>query len=150
MDKSGAQGDQLKEAQSINKSLSALGDVISALTSGGKHVPYRNHPLTMLMSDSLGGNAKTLMFVNTSPADYNVSETISSLKFAIRCKDITNAVGSGPGAQASQMTALKKELAKLKKGEAGYMGGKSGMMPAPGPGPPGGLARPTTAHHENA
>ncbi len=70
--KSGAAGHQLKEAQSINKSLSALGDVIGALTTGGRqHIPYRNHPLTMLMSDSIGGNAKTLMFVCCSPADYN-------------------------------------------------------------------------------
>ena len=75
VDKSGAAGEVLKEAQSINKSLSALGDVIAALTSGQQHVPYRNHPLTMLMSDSLGGNAKTLMFVNCSPADYNVLES---------------------------------------------------------------------------
>ena len=64
VDKSGATGEMLKEAQSINKSLSAIGDVISALTSGSAHVPYRNHPLTMLMSDSLGGNAKTLMCVS--------------------------------------------------------------------------------------
>eukprot|EP00605_Chrysophyceae_sp_TOSAG23-4_P002408 GSChrysophyteH1.ASY1.ANO1.2666.1 assembled CDS len=97
VDKSGAQGEVLKEAQSINKSLSALGDVISGLTSGSKHIPYRNHPLTMLMSDSLGGNAKTLMFVNTSPADYNAQETNSSLSFAIRCKNITNSVQQGPG-----------------------------------------------------
>jgi hypothetical protein len=55
--KSGASGDQLKEAQSINKSLSALGDVIGALTSGNNFIPYRNHPLTMCMSDSLGGNS---------------------------------------------------------------------------------------------
>ena len=47
----------MKELQSINKSLSALGDVISALTSGAKHIPYRNHPLTMLMSDSIGGES---------------------------------------------------------------------------------------------
>ncbi|EPS62457.1 kinesin heavy chain-like protein, partial [Genlisea aurea] len=58
--KSGSSGNQLKEAQSINKSLSALGDVIGALSSGNQHIPYRNHKLTMLMSDSLGGNAKTL------------------------------------------------------------------------------------------
>ena len=116
LDKSGAEGDQMKEAQSINKSLSALGDVIAALTSGQQHVPYRNHPLTMLMSDSLGGNAKTLMFVNTSPADYNTGETISSLSFAQRCKDITNAVSSGPGVQAAQVQALKKQLAMLKGG----------------------------------
>ena len=66
---------QLKEAQAINKSLSALGDVISALASEAVHIPYRNHKLTMLMSDSLGGTAKTLMFVNVSPTDSNVDET---------------------------------------------------------------------------
>lgn len=104
----------MKEAQSINKSLSAIGDVIAALTSGADHVPYRNHPLTMLMSDSIGGNAKTLMFVNCSPADYNVSETTSSLGFAHRCKDVKNAVGGNP-IQLQQMAALKKELAKLQK-----------------------------------
>jgi hypothetical protein len=138
VDKSGAQGEMLKEAQSINKSLSALGDVISALTSNQQHVPYRNHPLTMLMSDSIGGNAKTLMFVNTSPADYNTPESNSSLAFANRCKDITNAVQAGPGVQAAQVSALKKELAKMKK----EGGGRGGAGP-----PPGGamLARPDTA-----
>lgn len=79
--KSGSSGSQLKEAQSINKSLSALGDVISALSSGGQHIPYRNHKLTMLMSDSLGGNAKTLMFVNVSPAESNLDETYNSLTY---------------------------------------------------------------------
>lgn len=120
MDKSGAVGEALKEAQSINKSLSALGDVIAALTTGQSHIPYRNHPLTMLMSDSIGGNAKTLMFVNTSPADYNCAESNNSLGFASRCKDITNSVAaSGSGAQAAQLAALKKELAKLKKSSGG-------------------------------
>ncbi|GBG71679.1 hypothetical protein CBR_g9092 [Chara braunii] len=78
--KSGSAGEQLKEAQSINKSLSALGDVISALATEEPHIPYRNHKLTMLMSDSLGGNAKTLMFVNISPAESNLDETHSSLR----------------------------------------------------------------------
>jgi len=134
VDKSGAEGEVLKEAQSINKSLSALGDVIAGLTSGAKHVPYRNHPLTMLMSDSIGGNAKTLMFVNTSPADYNSAESNSALAFASRCKDITNSVQAGPGVQAAQMNALKKQLAQLKKGGEGGGGkGKKG----------GALARPT-------
>lgn len=73
--KSGSTGEQLKEAQAINKSLSALGDVISALASEQPHIPYRNHKLTMLMSDSLGGTAKTLMFVNVSPTDTNLDET---------------------------------------------------------------------------
>lgn len=81
--KSGSSGSQLKEAQSINKSLSALGDVISSLSSGGQHIPYRNHKLTMLMSDSLGGNAKTLMFVNVSPAESNLDETYNSLMYGI-------------------------------------------------------------------
>lgn len=116
-------GEVLKEAQSINKSLSALGDVIGALTSGNAHIPYRNHPLTMLMSDSIGGNAKTLMFVNCSPADYNVAESNSSLSFASRCKNVTNAVSAPPAQQAAQLNALKKELAKLKKGGGGAGGG---------------------------
>jgi hypothetical protein len=128
VDKSGAVGESLKEAQSINKSLSALGDVIAALTTGQPHVPYRNHPLTMLMSDSIGGNAKTLMFVNTSPADYNAAESNNSLGFASRCKDITNTVGaSGGAAQAAQMTALKKELAKLKKASGGPKKSSGGL-----------------------
>ncbi|CAB4288034.1 unnamed protein product [Prunus armeniaca] len=88
--KSGSSGSQLKEAQSINKSLSALGDVISSLSSGGQHIPYRNHKLTMLMSDSLGGNAKTLMFVNVSPAESNVDETHNSLMYASRVRSIVN------------------------------------------------------------
>ena len=61
VDRSGSAGDRLKEAQSINKSLSALGDVVGAVSTGAKHVPYRNHPLTMLMSDSIGGAARTLI-----------------------------------------------------------------------------------------
>jgi hypothetical protein len=81
--KSGSMGSQLKEAQSINKSLSALGDVISSLSSGGQHTPYRNHKLTMLMSDSLGGNAKTLMFVNVSPIESSLDETHNSLTYVI-------------------------------------------------------------------
>ncbi|KAI4314690.1 hypothetical protein L6164_027576 [Bauhinia variegata] len=104
--KSGSSGNQLKEAQSINKSLSALGDVISALSSGGQHIPYRNHKLTMLMSDSLGGNAKTLMFVNVSPAESNLDETYNSLMYASRVRSIVN----DPSKNVSS-----KEVARLKK-----------------------------------
>ncbi|GAB5362280.1 hypothetical protein AAMO2058_000783700 [Amorphochlora amoebiformis] len=88
--KTGANAQQLKEAQSINQSLSALGNVIAALSTGSKHVPYRSHILTTLMSDSLGGNAKTLMFVNVSPADYNAEETINALNYASRVKLVKN------------------------------------------------------------
>ncbi|RDY12285.1 Kinesin-like protein KIN-14E [Mucuna pruriens] len=104
--KSGSTGSQLKEAQSINKSLSALGDVISALSTGGQHTPYRNHKLTMLMSDSLGGNAKTLMFVNVSPAESNLDETHNSLMYASRVRSIVN----DPSKNVSS-----KEIARLKK-----------------------------------
>lgn len=96
----------MKEAQAINKSLSALGDVISSLATGTGHVPYRNHKLTMLMSDSLGGNAKTLMFVNVSPTDANLDETQNSLLYATRVKAIKN--------DASKIL-MAKEQAKLKK-----------------------------------
>ncbi|KAJ1388898.1 Spindle pole body-associated protein Vik1/Cik1, microtubule binding domain [Sesbania bispinosa] len=104
--KSGSTGSQLKEAQSINKSLSALGDVISALSSGGQHTPYRNHKLTMLMSDSLGGNAKTLMFVNVSPAESNLDETHNSLMYASRVRSIVN---------DPSKNVTSKEIARLKK-----------------------------------
>ncbi|CAK9209663.1 unnamed protein product [Sphagnum troendelagicum] len=104
--KSGSSGEQLKEAQSINKSLSALGDVISALATEEQHIPYRNHKLTMLMSDSLGGNAKTLMFVNISPADSNLDETHNSLCYATRVRSIIN--------DASK-NLTTKEIARLKK-----------------------------------
>ena len=88
-DKTGATDERLKEAQNINKSLSALGDVISALSTGEKFIPYRNNKLTLVMQDSLGGNAKTLMFVNLSPTAWNAQETLSSLVYATRAKQVS-------------------------------------------------------------
>jgi len=88
--KSEATGDVAKEAIEINKSLTALGDVIEALTKKQKTIPYRNHKLTQVMQDSLGGTAKTLMFVNCSPASSNVDETTMSLKYATRAKNVKN------------------------------------------------------------
>jgi hypothetical protein len=87
-----------KEAIEINKSLTALGDVISSLTQAQKKgvvIPYRNHKLTQLMQDSLGGTAKTLMFVNCSPAASNLDETHMSLQYATRAKKITNTATKG-------------------------------------------------------
>jgi len=80
----------LNEAKAINKSLSALGDVVSALTSGESFIPYRNHKLTELMRDSLGGNAKTLMIVNVSPLNEDAVEARNSLEYATRVKQVTN------------------------------------------------------------
>jgi len=114
--KTGASGELLKEAQSINKSLTALGDVISCLSGGkgGKHVPYRNSLLTQLMSDSLGGNAKTLMFVNISPADYNVEETQNALTYASRVKLIKNK--SEQDVETKQIKKYKQMIKQLQEG----------------------------------
>jgi len=90
LSKSQVTGDGAKEAIEINKSLTALGDVIEALTKGQKQIPYRNHKLTQVMQDALGGNAKTLMFINCSPAASNADETLMALKYASRAKKITN------------------------------------------------------------
>lgn len=81
----------MKEATTINMSLSALGNVISALVEGkGGHVPYRDSKLTRLLQDSLGGNTKTLMIAAISPADYNFDETLTTLRYASRAKSIKN------------------------------------------------------------
>lgn len=86
--KTAASGQRLKEAQFINRSLSALGDVIAALGGNSKHVPYRNSKLTFLLQDSLSGNSKVLMFVNVSPVLWNAAETLCSLNFAARCRSV--------------------------------------------------------------
>lgn len=104
--KTAASGQRLKEAQNINRSLSALGDVIAALGASSKHVPYRNSKLTFLLQDSLSGNSKVLMFVNVSPVQWNAWETLCSLNFASRCRNVAlgqakqnslNSSGSGAG-----------------------------------------------------
>ncbi|CAN6348520.1 unnamed protein product [Urochloa humidicola] len=86
--KTDAQGERLKEAQNINKSLSALGDVISALATKTPHIPFRNSKLTHLLQDSLSGDSKTLMFVQISPNENDVGETLCSLTFASRVRGI--------------------------------------------------------------
>ncbi|XP_046577202.1 LOW QUALITY PROTEIN: kinesin heavy chain-like [Haliotis rubra] len=91
--KTGAEGAVLDEAKNINKSLSALGNVISALADGVKsHVPYRDSKLTRILQESLGGNARTTMIICCSPASYNESETKSTLLFGQRAKTIKNVV----------------------------------------------------------
>lgn len=90
LDKSGSEGQAAKEAVAINKSLSALGDVIAGLSnSGQKHIPFRNSILTFLLQDSMAGQAKVLMFCNISPASYNSSESTSSLQFATRARGVS-------------------------------------------------------------
>uniref|UniRef100_A0AAX7VSU4 Kinesin-like protein n=1 Tax=Astatotilapia calliptera TaxID=8154 RepID=A0AAX7VSU4_ASTCA len=89
--KTGAAGAVLDEAKNINKSLSALGNVISALAEGTKtHVPYRDSKMTRILQDSLGGNCRTTMFICCSPSSYNDTETKSTLMFGQRAKTIRN------------------------------------------------------------
>ncbi|KAG2591562.1 hypothetical protein PVAP13_5NG491800 [Panicum virgatum] len=88
VERSEAIGERLKEAQYINKSLSALGDVIFALAQKNAHVPYRNSKLTQVLQSSLGGQAKTLMFVQINPDTESYSETMSTLKFAERVSGV--------------------------------------------------------------
>jgi len=107
LSKTGATGDRLKEAQAINKSLSALGNVIESLQKKSNHVPYRNSKLTYLLQDSLGGHAKTLMFINVSPTSYDGEETNCSLTFATRVRKVElgtaskNVVGANSGNQGN-------------------------------------------------
>jgi kinesin family protein C1 len=83
--KSGVEGDRLRETQCINKSLTCLGDVISALGKGdASHVPFRNSKLTHMLQPYMGGESKTLMFVNISPAEAHVNESLCSLRFAAK------------------------------------------------------------------
>ncbi|KAJ9575743.1 hypothetical protein L9F63_007389 [Diploptera punctata] len=91
--KTGAEGTVLDEAKNINKSLSALGNVISALADGNKtHIPYRDSKLTRILQESLGGNARTTIIICCSPASFNEAETKSTLEFGKRAKTIKNVV----------------------------------------------------------
>ncbi|TKY61548.1 Kinesin-4 protein [Spatholobus suberectus] len=123
-DKTEATGDRLKEAQHINKSLSALGDVISSLAQKNAHVPYRNSKLTQLLQDSLGGQAKTLMFVHVSPEPEALGETLSTLKFAERVSTVE--LGAARvNKDSADVKELKEQIASLKAALARKEGGEA-------------------------
>ncbi|KAI3687550.1 hypothetical protein L1987_81247 [Smallanthus sonchifolius] len=131
VDRSEATGDRLREAQHINKSLSALGDVIFALAQKGQHVPYRNSKLTQVLQSSLGGQAKTLMFVQLNPDVESFSETISTLKFAERVSGVelgaarSNKEGRGVRELMEQVTNLKDALTKKDEEITRFRAGKT-------------------------
>lgn len=130
--KTGAVGAQMKEGTKINLSLSALGNVISALGDPGKgkgHIPYRDSKLTRLLQDSLGGNTKTLMIAAVSPADKNYDETLSTLRYANRAKNITNKPKINEDPKDTLLREHKDEIARLLKMLEEF---KAGNGPAPG------------------
>uniref|UniRef100_F6GTL1 Kinesin-like protein n=1 Tax=Vitis vinifera TaxID=29760 RepID=F6GTL1_VITVI len=118
VDRSEVTGERLREAQHINKSLSALGDVIFALAQKSSHVPYRNSKLTQVLQSSLGGQAKTLMFVQLNPDVNSFSETASTLKFAERVSGVelgaarSSKEGRDVKELMDQVASLKDTIAK--------------------------------------
>jgi len=110
--RSGAQGQQLKEAQNINKSLSALGDCIQSLVAKSKHVPFRNSKLTFFLQDSLGGDSKVLMIVCVSCEEENSNETLCSLNFAARARNVVlgPAKSKATGASDAKLREREREL----------------------------------------
>ncbi|EDO39610.1 predicted protein [Nematostella vectensis] len=114
--KSGATGERFREATKINLSLSALGNVISALVDGkSKHIPYRDSKLTRLLQDSLGGNSKTLMVACISPGSNNYEETLSTLRYAKRAKNIKNRPRINEDPKDSLIRKYLEEIQQLKK-----------------------------------
>merc|ERR1719272_2151156 len=115
--KTGATGDKLKEGANINKSLSALGNVINALAEQAKKskkvfIPYRNSKLTRVLQESLGGNSVTVMLAAISPATYNYEETLGTLQYANRAKSIT--LKARKNESMTEVGKLKKEVEELK------------------------------------
>ncbi|KAL7680960.1 putative kinesin-like protein [Plasmopara halstedii] len=128
----GAQGDRLREGANINKSLSALGNVINALVEASRaskkvFIPYRNSKLTRVLQESLGGNSLCSMLATLSPASINFAETLSTLKYASRAKSIK--VNAKKNEASSQISQLNNEIAALKQKLQEQMGATLGLDP---------------------
>uniref|UniRef100_A0A914HXT9 Kinesin motor domain-containing protein n=1 Tax=Globodera rostochiensis TaxID=31243 RepID=A0A914HXT9_GLORO len=114
--KTGSEGQRFREATRINLSLSALGNVISALSDqSSAHIPYRDSKLTRLLQDSLGGNSKTVMIANIGPASYNFEETLSTLRYASRAKQIENKPKINEDPKDALLREFQDEIARLKE-----------------------------------
>ena len=137
MKRTAAAGERIKEGISINSGLLALGNVISALGDPARvkshtasHIPYRDSKLTRLLQDSLGGNAHTLMIACVSPAEWNVGETVNTLKYANRARNIRNRAVVNEKEDGwddvewlqNMVTRLRKELKGIKDGTHSAIG----------------------------
>ena len=122
-------GIRLKEGAKINLSLSCLGNVISALVEGKPHIPYRDSKLTRLLQDSLGGNSKTVMIANMGPADYNFEESISTLRYASRAKQIKNKPKINEDPKDAMIREFTEEIRRLKEQLEGRGGVPASMSP---------------------
>ncbi|KAM3869764.1 kinesin-like protein KIF21A [Diretmus argenteus] len=125
--RTGATGERAKEGISINCGLLALGNVISALGDRSKrssHVPYRDSKLTRLLQDSLGGNSQTVMIACISPSDRDFMETLNTLKYANRARNIKNKVVVNQDKASQQISALRTEIARLQMELMEYKAGK--------------------------
>uniref|UniRef100_A0A8C9HGT6 Kinesin family member 21A n=1 Tax=Piliocolobus tephrosceles TaxID=591936 RepID=A0A8C9HGT6_9PRIM len=125
--RTGATGERAKEGISINCGLLALGNVISALGDKSKratHVPYRDSKLTRLLQDSLGGNSQTIMIACVSPSDRDFMETLNTLKYANRARNIKNKVMINQDRASQQINALRSEITRLQMELMEYKTGK--------------------------
>ncbi|KAK4700548.1 kinesin family member 5, partial [Phenoliferia sp. Uapishka_3] len=121
--KTGATGQTLEEAKKINKSLSALGMVINALTDGkSSHIPYRDSKLTRILQESLGGNSRTTLIINCSPSSYNEAETLSTLRFGMRAKSIKNKARVNAELSPAELKALLKKAQRDHANAGAYIG----------------------------
>lgn len=140
--KTGATGQTLEEAKKINKSLSALGMVINALTDGkvchlffsfklcsilsfvlqSTHIPYRDSKLTRILQESLGGNSRTTLIINCSPSSYNESETLSTLRFGMRAKSIKNKARVNAELSPAELKVLLKKAQRDHANAGAYIG----------------------------
>ena len=113
--KTNATGQTFDEGKKINLSLTALGSVIDALSQNRKYIPYKDSKLTRLLADSLGGNTKTVMFANISPASYNYDETLGTLRYASRAKLIKNAPVVNEDPKDALLRKYEEEIKALKE-----------------------------------
>ncbi|RPA79083.1 kinesin-domain-containing protein [Ascobolus immersus RN42] len=127
--KTGASGQTLEEAKKINKSLSALGMVINALTDGkSAYVPYRDSKLTRILQESLGGNSRTTLIINCSPSSYNDSETMGTLRFGMRAKSIKNKAKVNAELSPAELKAVLKSKEKTIVTYTDYIGQLHGEL----------------------